>query len=248
VRICCEIRKIAKNQGAIPLTILFFLILGLNSSCTNRQRLDNYTWQLDSLRCYTVKIDSLLKVQNKEMAGLKVDLYTKSNELSEKNEMLNTRLGDIESQLTLINERFSTKTKHPTPAESLSQTRVSPETRLIYESAYLNYVKGNYSEAIDGFTTYLKLASQSPLADNALYWIGECYAALGKRQSAVNTFQELINKYPKSTRKPTALFKLGVIYEEANDKKQALIYYKQILKDYPNSPEASLVQDKVNQK
>jgi tol-pal system protein YbgF len=80
---------------------------------------------------------------------------------------------------------------------------------------------------------------------NALYWIGESYAALGQLQKAVNTFQELINKYPKSARIPTALYKMGIIYEEGGDRRTARFYYNQVIKDYPNSPEAALAKNKL---
>ena len=164
------------------------LMLG---GCFKPKHFENYYWQLDSLRYYTNK-------QSKELAQLRIDLYTKSEEMSEKIEMLNTRLGESESQLTQINERLGKGKKANDDSEEASS--VSPEARMVYESAYLNYVKGNYNESIDGFKSYMKIAPESALSDNALYWIGECYYAMGKRQDAVNTFNELINGYPE---KPT---------------------------------------------
>jgi tol-pal system protein YbgF len=215
------------------------------TGCFNRQRFNNFNWQLDSLRYYTAKFDSILAVQSKEMAELRIDLYTKSNELSEKLEMLNSRLGDTESQLTRISAKLVPQQGRP--ADSMDISRISPEARLIYESAYLNYVKGNYAEAIKGFENYLSVAPDSPLSDNALYWIGESHAALGKRQDAVNTFQLLITRFPTSTKRPSALYKMGIIYEEAGDMKTAQYYYNQVIKDFPNSPEATLARDKLQQ-
>lgn len=174
---------------------------------------------------------------------MRTDLYTKSEELSDKMEMLNTRLGETETQLTRIYERLGPGHK-VTPEDTLSQ-KINPEARMIYESAYVNYVKGNYTDAINGFQTYLKVAPVSPLADNALYWIGESYAAMGKRQNAVDTFHELITKYPQSSRIPTALYKIGIIYEEAKDLKTARIYYERVIKEYPNSAEATLAKARL---
>jgi tol-pal system protein YbgF len=215
---------------------LFFALLML-CGCFTRQRYNNFNWQNDSLRYYTTK-------QAKEMAQLRIDLYTKSEELTEKIEMLNTRLNESESQLTQISEKLGRGKKVVADSEEVSS--VSPEARLIYESAYLNYVKGNYNEAISGFKSYLKIAPESPLSDNALYWIGECYYAMGKRGDAVDTFNELINKYPQSNKRPTALYKNGIIYEEAKEIKTARMYFEKVVKEFPNSPEANLAASRLN--
>jgi tol-pal system protein YbgF len=233
-----------KHPSRVAKFILIFSICCLVCpGCFNRRRFNNFNWQLDSLKYYTAKFDSILNVQSEEIAHLRVDIYTKSNELAEKIEMLNSRLSDTETQLTHISEKMGPRKSVPPDSEDIS--KMSPEARLIYESAYLDYVRGNYAEAIKGFQSYLKIAPVSPLSDNAFYWIGESYAAMGKRQDAVNTFQELVKKYPESNRKPTALYKIGIIYEEAGDKKTARIYFNKVVKDSPNSPEAGLARDKL---
>jgi tol-pal system protein YbgF len=217
--------------GLVFLSLMF-------GGCFTRSRYNNFNWQLDSLKYYAKK-------QSKEIAQLRVDLYTKSGEIADKIEMLNTRLSESESQITQINEKLVKGRK--VDADSGEVSSISPEARMIYESAYLNYVKGNYDESIDGFKSYIKIAPESALSDNALYWIGECYYAMGKRQDAVNTFNELINKYPESNKKPTAIFKTGIIYEEADELKIARMYFNRVIKEYPNSPEAVLAGNRLNQ-
>jgi tol-pal system protein YbgF len=231
------------KRASVFLCLILWACIAAYSSCFNRTRFNNFNWQLDSIRYYTVKLDSMLKEQNEEIAHLRIDFYTKTSELSEKIEMLNSRIGDTESHLTAISQKLGAAKKTATDADDISQ--LSPEARLIYESAYLNYVKGNYLEAISGFQSYLKTLPDSPLSDNALYWIGESYAAMGKSQSAVNTFQEIINRYPESNKRPTALYKMAIIYEEAGDAKTARYYYAQIVQDFPHSPEATLAHDKL---
>ncbi|MEO0185988.1 MAG: hypothetical protein ABIL20_09345, partial [candidate division WOR-3 bacterium] len=115
------------------LPVLYLCSLG----CLNRTRFNNFNWQMDSLRYYTAKFDSTLQQQSKEISQLRTDYYTKSEELAEKLEMLNTRLSEQESQLTQINERLSRGKKVSADSEDVSS--VSPEARMIYESAYLNY-------------------------------------------------------------------------------------------------------------
>lgn len=223
--------------------LLFCVSLFLMTGCLSRTKFSNYGWQLDSLKYYTKKIDSLLEQQNDEIARLRIDFYTKSDELSDKIEMLHTRLGDTESQLTHISEKWGSSRQTAADSEDISQ--ISPEARLIYESAYINYVKGNYQEAISGFESYLDISPDSPLSDNALYWIGESYAAMGRSQNAVASLQALITRFPESNKRPTALYKIAIIYEETGDAKTAKSYYNRIIRDFPNSAEAALARDKL---
>ncbi len=225
------------------LFLLTVILLG-SVNCLNGRRWSNYSWQLDSLRAYTVAMDSVLKNQSVKMEMLRTDFYTKSDELVKRLEMLNTRLGEIESQMTGMNVKLTTVQKPPSDTADPTK-KISPEARLLYEAAYLNYVKGKYAEAIDGFKGFLKLIPASALTDNALYWIGESYAGLGKRQDAVDTFRELIVKYPASTRRAAALYKIGLIYEEAKDLKTAKAFYEQLIKEYPDSNEAVLAKTRL---
>jgi tol-pal system protein YbgF len=222
---------------------ILVLVALASTGCLSRQRFNNYNWQLDSLRYYTRKLDSLLAVQGTELKQLRIDLYTKTSELSQKFDMLNSRLGESETQITQLSKRLGPQQE--AVADSVAMAQISPETRLLYESAYKDYVKGNYQEAIDGFQAYQDAARGGPLVDNALYWTGESYAALGQLQKAVNAFQELVNKYPKSARVPTALYRMGIIYEEGKDLRTARFYYNQVVREFPNSPEAALARDKL---
>jgi tol-pal system protein YbgF len=235
-------RKLLRAAG---LAQIFALLILTNSGCLSRQRFNNYNWQLDSLRYYTRKLDSLLALQGAEMKQLRIDLFTKTSELSQKFDMLNSRLGESETQITQLSKRLGPQQQ--AVADSVTMAQISPETRLLYESAYKNYVKGNYQEAIEGFQAYQKETQDGPLVDNALYWIGESYAALGQLQKAVNAFQELVNKYPNSARVPTALYRMGIIYEEGKDLRTARFYYNQVVREFPNSPEAALARSKLQQ-
>jgi tol-pal system protein YbgF len=229
------------TKAAFP---LLFVLAYSASCCYSGTRFHNLLWQLDSLNYYTAKSDSALARQSNEMAQLRIDFYTKSDEISEKLEMLNTRLSETELQITQLSSKLGSKRPAQTDSEDISQ--INLEARMIYESAYLNYVKGDYNEAISGFKSYLKVAPDSPLSDNALYWIAESHTALGKRQDAVDTFNELLAKYPQSSKRPTVLYKIGIIYEEARDLKTARTYFEKVITEFPNSPEATLAKNRLN--
>ena len=68
----------------------------------------------------------------------------------------------------------------------------------LYRSAYEDYMRGNYDLAADGFAEYLRRYPNTELADNALYWIGECFDAQEKSQEALDTFTLVLEDYPNS--------------------------------------------------
>lgn len=220
------------NKKILLLTItIIFLSIG----CVTKQRIRNYNWELDSLRYYTIKMDSLLTSYGKEIQMLKTDLNLRLEEISLRLERTNERLKEQEEFLSSRLGYFKEKVEV-----------VPNEEKSFYDAAYINYVKGNYNESIKGFEEFLKKFPESKLSENVLYLIGESYLGLGKRQDAIDRFLELINKFPRGSKVPTALYKIGVIYESANDKKNANIYFERVILEYPDSPEATLAKNRLN--
>ena len=49
----------------------------------------------------------------------------------------------------------------------------------LYNTAYTDFSRGKYTPAISGFETFVRSFPDSQLADNALYWVGECHYSNG---------------------------------------------------------------------
>ena len=73
-----------------------------------------------------------------------------------------------------------------------------PDPDELYNTAYADFSKGNYALAISGFEEYHEKFAGSALADNALYWIGECHFSQGNFADAVQAFDRLLELYPSS--------------------------------------------------
>ncbi|RLA87063.1 MAG: hypothetical protein DRG40_01300, partial [Deltaproteobacteria bacterium] len=54
-----------------------------------------------------------------------------------------------------------------------------------YQQAYETFRSGDYSRAMALFQDFLKKYPKSKLADNAQYWIGECYYMRGEYEKAI---------------------------------------------------------------
>jgi tol-pal system protein YbgF len=117
----------------------------------------------------------------------------------------------------------------------------------IYDMAYADYIRGNYSLAIDGFKIYREQFPDSPLADNALYWIGECFFSQRKFEEAIEQFNLLLFDYPQGDKSAAAYLKKGFCYLELGKKEEALSVLKLLIAKYPNEEETRLAQQKIKE-
>jgi tol-pal system protein YbgF len=110
-----------------------------------------------------------------------------------------------------------------------------------------DYLKGNFELAIEGFTIYKFQFPESPLADDALYWIGECYFSQEKYNEAVGHFNELILNYPNGDKIPAAYLKKGISLAEQEKKEEALSVFKLLITKFPLEEETKIAQQKIRE-
>lgn len=124
-------------------------------------------------------------------------------------------------------------------------THLSPKE--VYNMAYSDYRKGNFELAIDGFKMYREQFPESPLADNSLYWIGECYFSQKKYSEAIEQFNELLLYYPRGDKIPAAYLKKGISLMELRKKEESLIVFKLLISKYPLEEETKIAQQKIRE-
>ncbi len=152
-------------------------------------------------------------------------------------------------------ERRSTQAPVKRPAESRPQSApaaapppaptMSPQEA--YSVAYNDYLKGNYDLAVDSFKLYRQQFPESPLADNALYWIGECRYSQRMFEEAIDAFDELVMTYPQGDKAAAAYLKKGLSFIELGRKPEALAALKLLVAKYPLEEEARIAQDKIRE-
>ena len=128
----------------------------------------------------------------------------------------------------------------PAPAPTMSPQEA-------YSVAYNDYLKGNYDLAVESFKLYRQQFPESPLADNALYWIGECRYSQRKFEEAIDAFDELILTYPQGDKAAAAHLKKGLSFIELGRKAEALAALKLLVAKYPLEEEARIAQDKIRE-
>lgn len=101
----------------------------------------------------------------------------------------------------------------PRGSGSAAQPGASAQARdeiRAYEEAFRLYRSGQYQAAIDRFRGFLQTHPSSDYADNAQFWLAECYFKLSDYEQAVVAFQEVVQEYPEGNKVPDALYRQGM--------------------------------------
>lgn len=130
---------------------------------------------------------------------------------------------------------------NPSPGGEISES----DAKRLYDQAYKDLTRGNYSLALLGFREYLRRSPASDLADNAQYWIGECYYAQRDYDPAIQEFLRVQKDYPQGDKVPAALLKTGFSFLQLEDRASARRYLNQVVEQFPNSEEAISARNKL---
>ncbi len=133
--------------------------------------------------------------------------------------------------------------------ETNPQPTISPNLSPseVFNMARSDYLKGNFQLAIEGFRIYKSEFPDSPLVDDALYWIGECYFSQEKFKEAITQFNELILNFPNGNKNPAAYLKKGISLISLGKNEEAISAFKLLISKYPLEEETKIAQEKIKE-
>jgi tol-pal system protein YbgF len=109
-----------------------------------------------------------------------------------------------------------------------------------YRYARSAWSDGEPDTCIDRFRDFLQTYPSSNYAENASYWMADCYFKRGDFKTAVLRFDDVVARYPAGKRAPDALFRqgeallrLGPGYGKAAGKA-----FERVIQEYPESARA----------
>lgn len=108
-----------------------------------------------------------------------------------------------------------------------------------YRTALAFVEQQNYGEAIPRLRSYLRNYPDTPLSDNAQYWIGECYYTQRDFNNAILAFYDVTRRYPKSDKVCAAMLKQGFAFAELGDAADARIVLERLIQTHPECEEAN---------
>ena len=172
-----------------------------------------------------------------------VRLQSQVDELQKEIKKKDMEIADLKTQLAMKDEALQKKSYSTTTDYSYSSSTAKTSSAATmsgdeyvdnYQTALGLFHERRYQEAVTDFEQLLAVNSSHSYADNAQYWIGECYYAMGKYNEAIMAFEK-VQSFPKSNKNDYALFKLGQCYSKLGDSESAKREFQQLIDTYPES-------------
>jgi len=124
-------------------------------------------------------------------------------------------------------------------------TQRQDTTRHLYDRVMDEFKHRDYEAAMAGFRLFIELHSESALAANAQYWIGECQYRMGRYRDALKSFYDVVSNYPLSPKLAASTLKLGQTYTKLGDHEKARLMFDRVVDQYPDSSEAELARKTI---
>jgi len=241
----------------IPVT--FFLVMG----CATTKDVASLQGQIGDLQ---QKVDILRGRVTTEMQQNWVNFETSLEELRQEIKILRANieedrelLNKIANELDVLKKDYDAKTSAltkekregtavvsapsiPTP---LPKEEPKEDMEGAYQKAYSTLKNGDYPAAVKQFKAFLSAYPKSEYADNAYYWIGECYQQQGDYERAILEYEQVVKQYPKGDKIPSALLKQGFAFLNLGDRVNAKLLFNKVIKEYPHSPQAEIAAKKL---
>jgi len=190
-------------------------------------------------------LTSSRKAVSQLRGDLASDLYNIQQQLVQLQELTGQsqqRLSELRTQLEARGEQISSTTPGDTSAAPAAASAASADQ--MYEASLAQLRRGSTSTARQGLREMLRTYPTSVRAGDALYFIGQSFAAEAPDSAAVY-YDQVVQKYPTSSRAPSALYNLGLVAERRKETKKAREAYQRVVQKYPQSDEAALARDRL---
>jgi len=133
-------------------------------------------------------------------------------------------------------ESLSVETLADAPAAEAQNLAADPAA--LYKKGLDLMGGGRYQEAQAAFADFIVQFPQSDLADNAQYWIGECFYSQKDFEEARNAFMAVSEHFPFGNKVPDALYKQALCERQMGQEDQARATLKKLAEEFPSSEAA----------
>jgi len=210
-------------------------------------------------------------------AGARLDtMSTQVQGLSDNLEEIKSRLGKLNQQLVDLQNSVqsldakisSGATSAPaaglaTPTSSTGTTGTTkptaysggsggipagaPSADTLYSNGLRDITSGKYDLARSEFEDYLKYYSETDLASNAQFYLGEIFYKQKQYVDAVAAYDKVLSNYPKSFKLGPARLRKGMALLELGQKNGGVRELREVIKRFPGSDEDRLARAKLKE-
>ncbi len=227
------------------------LLLG---GCATRDQYLRLRDELHQVRRVVADTQSDLQAQQRELQAIRGELegMERKRAFRAEPELLASPLGEPPAATPLPGQT-ATPAAEPTPqppganaGEEIARLGGDQPGEDEYRMALALVEQQNCNEGIPRLRSYLRKYPDSPLSDNAQYWIGECYYAQRDFNNAILAYYDVTRRYPKGDRVCAAMLKQGLAFAELGDAADARIVLERLIQSHPDCEEASQARAKLS--
>lgn len=160
---------------------------------------------------------------------------------------LNQQLVDLQNSVQSIDARLSGGAPASTPSgsagaptggsASAAPSGPPPSADTLYSNGLRDITSGKYDLARSEFQDYLKYYSDTDLASNAQFYLGEIAYSQKNYEEAVQEYDKVLSNYPKSFKLAPARLKKGMALIELGQKNPGVKELREVVKRYPGTEE-----------
>lgn len=215
-----------------------------------------------------VSDDQMVRVEH-EVGDLKVEVFKLRQQTEEQNRKadaesqaasqfrdedrrfradLSESLRQIQTNTRTLGNRVTTLSRQDVPAPATAATPQSPagDDEKAYNAAMLDYNRGNYALAADGFALLVRTYPQSSRKADALFFMGLCQYNQRSYDKAQAIFEQIVREMPTSNQFLPAKLKRAQCMERLGLKPAAVKALQELVNGFPGTAEARTAKQELD--
>ncbi|HET8623918.1 MAG TPA: tetratricopeptide repeat protein [Gemmatimonadales bacterium] len=199
---------------------------------------------MDSLEATRIAVRNLRGATQQDFYKVEQQLV----QLQELTGQSQRRLSELRTQLDAREAQIAAGAGGATPGDTTAappaDAAATASADQIYEASVAQLRRGSTATARTGLRQLLQNHPTSERVPDALYFMGQSFAA-ENQDSAAAYYNLVVQNHAQSPRAPAALYNLGLLAERRKDTAGARGAYQRVLQRYPRSDEAALARDRL---
>ena len=202
-------------------------------ACASMQlQIDDNARNIDAMR------NQLSRTHN-DVEQLRGEIQTLSGILEENNIAREKEIRAVQEQLNSL--KAMAQSPSPGVAEaitpSIADTIAAPvnNEQALYDRALQLYYSREYEKSGSSFQAFIKQYRNSPLAQNAFFWIGMSLFQQKNYRESISAFEDLIKEFPQGTKVPDAYYWQALGFIELKEMLTAQILLETLMQTYPTA-------------
>jgi tol-pal system protein YbgF len=227
-----NVNKMAATMGSLQKSVQ-------DVQANSGARLDTMSTQVQGLSDNLEEIKSRLGKLNQQLVDLQNSVQSLDAKISG---------GGVSAPATATP---TSSTGSPRPAGSSPISSVlppgAPSADTLYSNGLRDITSGKYDLARSEFEDYLKFYSDTDLASNAQFYLGEIFYKQKQYVDAVAAYDKVLTNYPKSFKLGPARLRKGMALIELGQKTAGVRELREVVKRYPGSDEDRIARTKLKE-